>query len=64
MPKDEWIYVAHMLDMSRQAVEIVSNKRRDDYDQDIVLRLALTHLVQVIGEAAQRTTKEFQKAHP
>ncbi len=63
MPKDDWVYVAHMLDMSKQALEIVSNKTRSDFDEDIVLRLALTHLVQVIGEAAQRVSKEFQQDH-
>ncbi len=63
MPKDDWVYVAHMLDMSKQALEIVSNKTRSEFDEDIVLRLALTHLVQVISEAAQRVSKEFQQDH-
>ncbi len=64
MPKDDWVYVGHMLDMSLQARDIFSGKDRSDYDQEIVLRLALTHLVQVIGEAAQQVTKEFQALHP
>lgn len=64
MPKDDWVYVAHMLDMSKQAIDIVSSKNRSEYDADIVLRLALTHLVQVIGEAAQRVSIEFQNDHP
>ncbi len=54
MPKDDWIYIGHMLDMCRQSHEILSGKERADYDREIVLRLALTHLVQVIEEAAQR----------
>jgi uncharacterized protein with HEPN domain len=64
MPKDDWVYVGHMLDMCLQAHDILSGKDRSDYDQDVVLRLALTHLVQVIGEAAQQVSKEFQSAHP
>jgi uncharacterized protein with HEPN domain len=64
MPKDDWVYVGHMLDMSVQAKEILSGKDRADYDQEIVLRLALTHLVQVIGEAAQQVSKEFQERYP
>ncbi len=63
MPKDDWVYVGHMLDMSLQARDILSGKDRSDYDQEVVLRLALTHLVQVIGEAAQQVSKEFQAAH-
>jgi len=53
-----------MLDMSLQAKEILSGKDRVNYDQDVVLRLALTHLVQVIGEAAQHVSKEFQDLYP
>lgn len=64
MPKDDWVYVGHMLDMSLQAREILSGKDRTNYDQDVVLRLALTHLVQIIGEAAQRVSKDFQDLHP
>ncbi len=63
MPKDDWVYVGHMLDMGLQARAILSGKDRADYDQEIVLRLALTHLVQVIGEAAQQVSKEFQDLH-
>ncbi len=64
MPKDNWVYVGHMLDMCRQSQEILFGKDRADYDREIVLRLALTHLVQVIGEAAQQVSKEFQDLHP
>ncbi len=64
MPKDDLVYVGHMLDMSLQAREILITKDREDYDNEIVLRLALTHLVQVIGEAAQQVSKEFQDLHP
>lgn len=64
MPKDDWVYVGHMLDMSLQSQEILSGKNRADYDREVVLRLALTHLVQVIGEAAQQTSKEFQDLYP
>jgi uncharacterized protein with HEPN domain len=64
MPKNDWVYVGHMLDMCLQAREILSEKDRADYDQEIVLRLALTHLVQVIGEAAQQVSNEFQSLHP
>jgi uncharacterized protein with HEPN domain len=64
MPKDDWVYVGHMLDMSIQAREILSGKNRVDFNQEIVLQLALTHLIQVIGEAAQQVSKEFQDLHP
>jgi uncharacterized protein with HEPN domain len=37
---------------------------RDAYDADENLRLALIHLVQVIGEAARQVSREFTASHP
>jgi uncharacterized protein with HEPN domain len=54
MLKDDAVYVGHMLDMARQARELVAGRARADYDADVALRLALAHLVQTIGEAARR----------
>jgi uncharacterized protein with HEPN domain len=62
-PRD-LVYVGHMLDMARKAVVKVQNLSRETYDADENLRLALTHLVQVIGEAARRVSREFTAAHP
>jgi uncharacterized protein with HEPN domain len=35
-----------------------------EFDADENLRLALTHLIQTIGEAARRVSPEFRQAHP
>ncbi|MCX6841239.1 MAG: DUF86 domain-containing protein [candidate division WOR-3 bacterium] len=64
MLKDDAVYIGHMLDMSRQARELVAEKTRADYDADVTLRLALAHLVQNIGEAARRVSPQIQKTHP
>lgn len=64
MYKDEWVYIGHMLDMSKKALELSEGIDRNEFVQDEALRLALTHLIQVIGEAAQRVTPSFQEAHP
>jgi uncharacterized protein with HEPN domain len=61
---DDDVYVGHMLDMTRRAVRAIHEKSRQEYDQDDILRLGLTHLVQVIGEAARRVSEGFQDAHP
>ena len=50
-PRD-LVYVGHMLDMARKAVAKVQDLPRETYDADENLRLALIHLVQVIGEIA------------
>lgn len=64
MPKDDLVYVGHMLDMSLKAKEYTSGVDRSAYDQDEVLRLALIHIFQTIGEAAAHVSPGFQEAHP
>jgi uncharacterized protein with HEPN domain len=53
-----------MLDMARKAVGKVRDLPREAYDADANLRLALIHLVQVIGEAAREASREFTVTHP
>jgi len=62
-PRD-LVYVGHMLDMARKAVGKTTGLSREGYDGDENLRLALIHLVQVIGEAARQVSREFCEAHP
>ena len=64
MPKDDWVYLGHMLDMSRKAVALTEGTNRSIYDQDEALKLALTHLIQTIGEAAQRVSADFRLTYP
>ena len=64
MPKDDAIYIGHMLDLGRKALSLIEGKEREDYDRDETLQLALTYLVQTIGEAARRVSPEFCDQHP
>ena len=64
MLKDDWVYVGHMLDMSQKAADFLAGVDRDAYDENEVLRLALIHIIQTIGEAAQHVSLEFREAHP
>lgn len=64
MGKDDSVYVGHMLDTAKKAVEKIKDKSRADFDNDENLRLALTHLLQVIGEAAGQASKDFCESHP
>jgi uncharacterized protein with HEPN domain len=64
MPKDELVYVGHMLDKAHEALSLVSGKTRQDYDRDTALRLALTHLIQMIGEAARRVSSQIRERYP
>ena len=62
--RQDSVYLGHMLDMTRRADKALQGKSRADYDADDILHLGLTHLVQVIGEAARKVSSDFQEAHP
>ncbi len=64
MQKDDTVYAGHMLDMACKAVEKARGKERADFERDENLRLALAHLIQIIGEAARHVSDAFQRAHP
>jgi uncharacterized protein with HEPN domain len=53
-----------MLDMARKAASKAQGISRADFDRDENLRLALAHLIQIIGEAARRVSPGFRQAHP
>ena len=54
----------HMLDASREAMTLAKGKARKDLDGDRLLALALTRLLEIMGEAAGRVSKEIQALHP
>jgi uncharacterized protein with HEPN domain len=64
MQHDDWVYLGHMLDTARKAVDKLGAKTRADLDADEDLRIVLTHWVQIIGEAASRVSAATQSAHP
>ncbi len=64
MEKDDLVYVGHMLDTARKTISLARGKSREDLESDEALALALTHLLQVIGEAARRVSRDFTEKHP
>jgi uncharacterized protein with HEPN domain len=64
MPQGDLLYLGHMLDASLQAIGKVESKSREEFDQDDNLRLAVAHLIQMIGEAATRVSIEGREEHP
>lgn len=63
MTKDDRVYVGHMLDLARKAVALLGSKSRAEFDRDEATLLALTHLVQTLGEAARHVSGGFQESH-
>jgi uncharacterized protein with HEPN domain len=61
MQKDDKIRLTHMLSAAREARAFVKNETRASIEKDRKLILALVKAVEIIGEAASKTSVECQK---
>lgn len=61
---DPLVRMHHMLDYSREAVAMAKGKTAKEISQNRQLGLALTHLVELVGEAAGRVPPEIQTRYP
>jgi uncharacterized protein with HEPN domain len=61
---DDITRLVHILDAAQKAVKLVNNKTFQDLEEDEVLTLALVKLVEIVGEAASRVSKEYQASYP
>lgn len=62
--RDPVIVLRHMLDHAVEAIELSAGRSRRDLENDRMFQLAILHLVQIVGEAANRMTAEEQAALP
>jgi uncharacterized protein with HEPN domain len=53
---DDLLYLGHMLDAAREAYEIVANMEEERFNRDRIVQLAVTHLIEIVGEAARRVS--------
>jgi uncharacterized protein with HEPN domain len=56
-------YLWDMLEAARNVVTIISGKSFADYDDDLVVRSAVERQIEILGEAANRVSVDFQNAH-
>ena len=61
---DDTVRLRHMLDAAREAIELASGHDAEDLHHHRMLELALTRLVEIIGEAAARVAPEMRERHP
>ena len=57
-------YAADMLDAAIKAVTLSTGKSRADLDAEEVFQLAMLHLIQIVGEAATKTSPALRQQHP
>jgi uncharacterized protein with HEPN domain len=61
---DDVVYFGHMLDAAKEAYDLVSSVDKVHFERDRVLQLAVTHLIEIIGEAARRVSTEGRERLP
>jgi uncharacterized protein with HEPN domain len=64
MPPDDVTRLRHILEYGGCALDFVTGRDRADLETDLMLALALTRALQIVGEAAAKVTPEFRQAHP
>jgi uncharacterized protein with HEPN domain len=58
------VRVFHMRDYAAKAISMARGHTRSDLDTDEKLRYALTHLVELVGEAASQASPEIRARFP
>jgi uncharacterized protein with HEPN domain len=61
---DPAVALRQILSHAREAVQLSLGKSRSDLDDDRILNLALTRLLEIIGEAANRVPEQVQSQYP
>ncbi|HYB38798.1 MAG TPA: HepT-like ribonuclease domain-containing protein [Mycobacterium sp.] len=64
MRPDDQIRLRHLTEAASKAVAYCAGRQRADLDNDELLRLAVTKLVEIVGEAAKQISPELQAAAP
>jgi uncharacterized protein with HEPN domain len=63
MPPDD-ARLRHLIDAATKAAAWAQARDRTALDEDEVFRLALTKLVEIVGEAAKQVTAETRRKYP
>lgn len=63
-PPDDDARLRHLVEAAEKATTYASQRDRSALDDDEILRLALTKLVEIVGEAAKQISDETRVAHP
>jgi uncharacterized protein with HEPN domain len=62
--RDDTVPMRHMLDHAREIAAMVQGRTRQDLDTNRMFQLALTRLIEIIGEAANRVTPGGHGRYP
>lgn len=58
--RDSHLTIRQMIDHAREVLQMAQGRTRADLDEDRQLSLALVRLLEIIGEAANRISRDIQ----
>lgn len=58
--RDDRLPLLQMKDFAREAIALLAGRQRSDIENDRMLQLALERLAEIVGEAANRVSREAQ----
>jgi uncharacterized protein with HEPN domain len=62
--RDDQLSMRQMLDHAVEAMQFAKGRSRGDLDKDRVFALAMTRLLEILGEAASRVSEPTRNAQP
>jgi uncharacterized protein with HEPN domain len=63
-PPDDLVRLRHLREAAEKAIKFSAGKTRQSLDDDELLRLGLTKLVEILGEAAKQVSEPTRTRHP
>ena len=64
MRPDDRARLRRLAEAATKAVTYSADRQRGDLDRDELLRLVLTKLVEIVGEAAKHVSQDLREAYP
>jgi uncharacterized protein with HEPN domain len=64
MQPDDRVRIRHMIEAAQSAQRFITGRHRSDLDTDEMLLFALVRAIEIIGEAAAKTSEEIRSALP
>jgi uncharacterized protein with HEPN domain len=61
---DDLVRLQHMRDAAQKSVMYMQGHSRSELDENELLRLALTRLLEILGEAARNVSEPLRHEHP
>ncbi|MGH8776418.1 MAG: HepT-like ribonuclease domain-containing protein [Jiangellaceae bacterium] len=64
MPLDDGVRMRHLVEAAQKAVAYAAQRDRSALDDDELFRLAMTKLVEIVGEAAKQVSQPTKARNP